>query len=320
MSEPLLHSSAISTPGPIALCCSHVEGATWESGLRAALPGTTISTWPQTSADAQCAIVWSPTQDFMDAHPNLHLIFNMGAGVDALMRLRLPPQARIVRIEDGGMAVQMADYVCHAVLRHFREFDVYAASAAGHAWSPRAPRHRADFSVGVMGLGALGMRVAATVAKFDFPVLGWSQSPKRIEGVQCLAGAAQFDQFLRQTRILVCMLPLTAQTRDILCHASLSKLKPGGYLINVARGAHLVEEDLLGLIDSGHLAGATLDVTREEPLPAGHAFWQRPEITLTPHIAAQTVLDEAIAQIAAKVSAGLDHAQISGIVDPTRGY
>jgi glyoxylate/hydroxypyruvate reductase A len=311
--------AAIAT-GPIALCCSHVEGATWEAGLRAALPHATLSTWPAASPDAQCAIVWSPTQDFMDAHPRLELIFNMGAGVDALLRLRLPPQARIVRIEDGGMAVQMADYVCHAVLRHFREFDVYASSAAAQAWQPRAPRMREDFPVGVMGLGALGMRVAQTLAKFDFPVFGWSQSPKQIDGVTCLAGTAEFNSFLARTRILVCMLPLTPDTRNILCHASLSRLMPGGYLINVARGAHLVEDDLLALIDSGHFAGATLDVTREEPLPPGHPFWRRPQITLTPHIAAQTVVREAIVQIAAKIGAGLDSPALSGIVHPARGY
>ena len=312
--------SASTTTTPIALCCSHVEGATWEAGLRAALPGTPLSVWPAAAAEAQYAIVWSPTQDFMDAHPGLRLIFNMGAGVDALMRLRLPEHARIVRIEDGGMAVQMADYVCHAVLRHVREFDAYATSAAAHAWAPRAPRDRRDFPVGVMGLGALGQRVATTLAAFDFPVIGWSQSQKSIPGVTCMAGAQAFDDFLARTRILVCMLPLTPATQDILNRASLSRLKPGGYLVNVARGAHLVEEDLLQLIDEGHMAGATLDVTRQEPAPPEHPFWHRPEIVLTPHIAAQTVVREAIAQIAAKINAGLDGAALSGVVDPRRGY
>ncbi|QHI99455.1 glyoxylate/hydroxypyruvate reductase A [Xylophilus rhododendri] len=307
-------------PTRIALCCSHVEGATWEAQLRSALPDTAISTWPKADPEARCAIVWSPTQAFLDAHPALEVIFNMGAGVDALLRLQLPPQARIVRIEDGGMAVQMADYVCHAVLRHFREFDVYAGSAAAGQWAPRKPRFRQDFPVGVMGLGALGRRVAESVAAFDFPVLGWSQSPKQIEGVTCLHGADQFDRFLQGTRILVNMLPLTPDTQDIMRRDTLSRLLPGAYVINVARGAHLVEDDLLALLDSGHIAGATLDVTREEPLPAGHPFWQRREIALTPHIAAQTVVQEAIAQIAAKVQAGFDRADLPGAVDPSRGY
>jgi glyoxylate/hydroxypyruvate reductase A len=305
---------------PIALCCSHVRRDAWEADLRAALPQATLSAWPNVAADAHYAIVWMPTQDFMDAHPNLKIIFNMGAGVDALMRLRLPAHAQVVRVEDGGMAVQMADYVCHALLRHFREFDAYAASAAEHAWVPREPRFRQDFPVGVMGLGALGQRVATTVAAFDFPVLGWSQSPKQIEGVTCLAGAGSFDDFLSRTRVLVCMLPLTPTTAGIVNRASLSRLLPGAYLINAARGDHVVEEDLLALLDSGHVAGATLDATRQEPLPAGHPFWAHPRIVLTPHIAAQTVVREAIAQIAQKIKAGLEGVPMSGVVDTRKGY
>ena len=315
-----MNDSNSNPAGAIALCCSHVEGTTWESQLRAALPKASLTVWPAVAAEAECAIVWSPTQAFMDAHPRLRLIFNMGAGVDALMRLRLPTHARVVRIEDGGMAVQMADYVCHAVLRHFREFDAYADEAAAHNWRPRKPRSRADFPVGVMGLGALGLRVTETLVKFDFPVLGWSQTIKHVEGVTCLAGADAFDEFLSRTRILVCMLPLTPLTRDIVCGTTLSRLLPGAYFINVARGAHVVESDLLALIRSGHLAGATLDVTREEPLPPGHPFWTCPQIVLTPHIAGQTVIDEAIAQIASKINAGLGDPRLSGLVDLERGY
>jgi len=315
-----MNDSNLHPGGAIALCCSHVEGSSWESRLRAALPTASLTAWPAVAPEAECAIVWSPSQAFMDAHPRLRVIFNMGAGVDALIRLRLPAHARVVRIEDGGMAVQMADYVCHAVLRHFREFDTYADARAAHIWSPRKPRLRANFPVGVMGLGALGLRVAETLVKFEFPVLGWSQSIKHVEGATCFAGADAFDEFLSRTRILVCMLPLTPLTRDIVSSATLSRLLPGAYFINVARGAHVVESDLLALIRSGHLAGATLDVTREEPLPPGHPFWTCPQIVLTPHIAAQTVVDEAIAQIALKINAGLGDPCFSGFVDPARGY
>jgi glyoxylate/hydroxypyruvate reductase A len=307
-------------PLPMALYCDHAQATEWADGLRAALPGATIDTWPAPSAGARHAIVWSPTQAFMDAHPALELILNMGAGVDALLKLRLPPKARIVRIEDGGMAVQMADYVCHAVLRHFREFDVYDASAAAGRWAPRAGRARGDFPVGVMGLGALGHRVVKSLQQFDFPVRGWSRSPKTIDGVACFSGPAQFDEFLAATRILVCMVPLTPDTRDILCRASLSKLQPGGYLINVARGAHLVEDDLLALLDSGHLAGAMLDVTRTEPLPAGHPFWSHSKVTITPHISAQTLVSESIAQMVQKIQAVQRGEVPAGLVDPARGY
>lgn len=304
----------------IALYCAQAQASAWADGLRAALPGTQIDLWPEASPEARHAIVWTPTQDFMDAHPALELIFNMGAGVDALLKLRLPPKARIVRIEDGGMAVQMADYVCHAVLRHFREFDIYDRTAAAGQWAPRPDRTRSDFPVGVMGLGVLGQRVVSALQQFDFPVRGWSRSPKAIDGVRCFSGTEQFDDFLAASRFLVCMVPLTPDTRDILCRASLSRLQPGGYLINVARGAHLVEDDLLALLDSGHLAGAMLDVTRTEPLPPGHPLWSHPKVTITPHISAQTVVSESIAQMVQKIEAVQRGEAPAGLVDPARGY
>jgi glyoxylate/hydroxypyruvate reductase A len=226
----------------------------------------------------------------------------------------------VVRLDDAGMSVQMAEYVCHAVIRHFREFDGYAADIKAGTWTYRKPRERAEFPVGVMGLGVLGARVAQSVAQFDFPVVGWSRSLKNLEGVRCFAGAAQFNDFLASTRILVNLLPLTPETRDIMCLQTLSRLQSGGYVINVARGAHLVDDDLLALLASGHLAGAMLDVFRNEPLPPEHPFWQEPKITITPHTSARTLRDESIAQIAAKIRALEAGQAIVGIVDPVRGY
>ena len=148
----------------------------------------------------------------------------------------------------------------------------------------------------------------------------WSRTPRHVEGVRCFAGAAQFDDFLAASRVLVCLLPLTPDTEDILDRRTLSRLMPGGYLINVARGAHLVEQDLLALLDEGHLAGATLDVLREEPPPAGHPFLAHPKITLTPHTSARTLRDESIAQIAGKIRAFDRGEPVAGVVDPVRGY
>jgi glyoxylate/hydroxypyruvate reductase A len=162
--------------------------------------------------------------------------------------------------------------------------------------------------------------VARTLASFGFPVAGWSQSPKQIDGVQCLHGEAQFESFLRGTRILVCLLPLTPQTQDIIDAQALALLRPGAYVINVARGAHVVDEALLAAIGSGHVAGATLDVFRTEPLPPEHPFWKAPTITITPHISAATLREESIAQIAGKIRALERGEPISGIVDRKRGY
>ena len=307
----------------ITFCCTDTRPEPWLEGLRAALPGAIVENWQPGAAPADYAVVWAPPQAFLDSQPALKAIFNTGAGVDALMKLRLPVGVPVVRLDDAGMAVQMAEYVCHAVIRHFRELDVYEAEAAEGRWAHRKPRRRAEFTVGIMGLGVLGVRVSQALAQFDFPVLGWSRSPKQLAGVQCFAGEAGLADFLAATQALVCLLPLTPETEGILRRETLRQLKPGAYVINVARGGHLVDDDLLALLDSGHLAGATLDVFHTEPLPAGHPFWQHPKISITPHTSARTLRNETIAQIAGKLAAlesGQTLDSLAGVVNPHQGY
>ena len=304
----------------ITICCTDTKTEPWVAGLRAALPGAHVAVWQPGDPQADFAVVWAPPQQFLDEQPGLRALFNIGAGVDALLRLRLPSGAQVVRLDDAGMSVQMAEYVCHAVIRHFRELDAYEADMRGGRWGYRRPRLRSEFTVGVMGLGVLGERVARALAHFEFPVLGWSRSPKRVPGVRAFEGAGQFDDFLAASRVLVNLLPLTPETENLLNRATLSRLPAGAYLINVARGAHVVEEDLLALVDSGHLAGATLDVFRTEPLPAGHPFWNHPRIVATPHTSARTLRDESIAQIACKIAALQRGEPLAGVVDRERGY
>lgn len=304
----------------LLFCCAGTKPEPWIAGLRAALPAADVAVWEPGAPAADYAVVWAPPQAFLDEQPGLRAVFNIGAGVDALLKLRLPPTARVVRLDDAGMSVQMAEYVCHAVIRHYREFDGYEADVRQGRWSYRKPRSRADFAVGVMGLGVLGSRVAQALRVFEFPVNGWSRSPKALDGVRGFSGREGFNDFLAASRVLVNLLPLTPDTQDILNRDTLSRLQPGGYVINVARGAHLVDEDLLALLDEGHLAGATLDVFRTEPLPAGHPFWTHPSIAVTPHTSARTLRDESIAQIAGKIRALEQGEPIAGIVDPVRGY
>ncbi|MBC7917480.1 MAG: glyoxylate/hydroxypyruvate reductase A [Rhodoferax sp.] len=304
----------------VIYCSADWDAAAWIPGLQAALPQAEVSLWEPGAPLADYAIVWKPPQQLLDEQTQLKALFNTGAGVDALMKLRLPGGLPIIRLDDAGMSVQMAEYVCHAVIRHFREFDGYEADMGAGKWSYRKPRSRADFPVGILGLGVLGARVARAVAHFDFPVNGWSRSPKTLDGVQCFSGEAGLDAFLRVTRIVVCLLPLTPDTEDLLNAKRLSQLMPGGYVINVARGAHLVDADLLALLDSGHLAGASLDVFRTEPLPAEHPFWKRPNIMLTPHTSARTLRSESIAQIAGKIAALERGDPVAGRVDAVRGY
>ena len=304
----------------ISLCYPGVDPGPWLDGLRALLPDACVTVWQAGAEPADYAVVWAPPQQFIDEQTRLKAVFNIGAGVDKLLQLRLPPGLRVVRLDDAGMAVQMAEYVCHALSRHYRAFEDYEQQARAGQWLQRAPRARTGFPVGIMGMGVLGQRVAQAVQQFDFPVRGWSRTPHAMPGVTGYCGVDSLDEFLAATRVLVCLLPLTPDTRNILCRATLSMLQPGAYVINVARGALLVEDDLLALIDSGHLAGATLDVFQAEPLAPGHAFWTHPRIRVTPHVSAQTLEGDSLAQIAGKIQALEQGQSVAGIVDLARGY
>lgn len=307
----------------ITCCLTDTKTPPWLEGFQAAFSDATIEQWVPGSPLADYAVVWAPPQQFFDEQTALKGVFNIGAGVDALAKLRIPADVPVVRLDDAGMSVQMAEYVCHAVIRHFREFDGYESDVASGKWSYRKPRARNDYPVGVMGVGVLGERVSRALAQFDFPVLGWSRSEKTVAGVTCFSGVEGLNDFLKATRILVCLLPLTPETENILNNDTLGRLLPGAYVINVARGGHLVDEDLIELIDSGQLAGATLDVFRTEPLPASHAFWNHPKITVTPHTSARTLRDESIAQIAGKIralEAGAAIGSLAGVVDLKKGY
>ena len=295
----------------------------WISGFKAALPQAHVVVWQEGATIAPCnyAVLWSPPAALLPELQHVKAIFLTGAGVDAILTLRdALPAVPLIRLGDAGMAVQMAEYVVHAVLRYFRRFDEYEKQARRGLWKPLPQHQKDDFSIGVMGIGVLGTRVLEALAPFGFPLRGWSRGPKDMPGVSCFSGAGGLDEFLRATRVLVCMLPLTPETTNLLDRARLAQLPEGAYLINVARGAHVAEPDLLALIRSGRIAGATLDVFRNEPLPAPHPFWDEPRITLTPHIAALTLPVESAAQIAGKIVALERGEAVADLVDQLRGY
>jgi len=295
----------------------------WLEPLARALPEATVLPWRADDAavDADVAVVWHPPAELFTRERKLQAIFNLGAGVDGLLTLAtLPPNVPIVRLEDAGMAVQMAEYAAYALMRASRQFDAYERQQRQGVWHDLPETIRADWPVGVLGLGVMGVRVAHTLAALEYPVAGWSRSPREIDGIQTYAGQAGLRDFLARTRVLVNLLPLTAETRDILCYDTLRQLLPNAYLINMGRGEHLVEEDLLALIDAGHIAGATLDVFRTEPLPAGHRFWTDARISITPHIAAISLRQNTADQIANKIRALMAGQPLSGVVSRERGY
>jgi len=290
-----------------AKACSSMEFIGWDAGGGA--------------VDADYAVVWRPPAELFLRERRLKAIFNLGAGVDSLLRLpELPKDLPVVRVEDAGMARQMIEYVVHGLIHLTRNFDEYAGLQRAGQWKPLPPVLPRKWPVGVMGQGVIGGQVAQAIASLGYPVAGWSRSRRELQGVQSYAGAEELPGFLARTRVLVNVLPLTPETENILNRDMLGQLLPGGYLINVARGLHVVDEDLLALIDSGHLQGALLDVFREEPLPAGHPYWRHPKVRVTPHIAAISLEEETVAQILGKLEQLQAGQAISGIVARGNGY
>lgn len=307
----------------ICASTSAIEQATWCELLAAALPHAEVFPWQDDgpACGADVAVVWRPPATLFARERELRVVFNLGAGVDALLNLPdLPDDVLIVRLEDAGMAAQMAEYVAHYVVRASRHFNEYEALQKARRWQPLSEIDRRQWPIGIMGMGVLGTSVARAMAGLDYPVAGWSRSGRRLEGVQTYAGRDALPAFLARTRVLVNLLPLTPGTEDILCRETLSQLLPDSHLINLGRGAHLVEEDLPPLLDSGHMAGAMLDVFRVEPLPAEHPFWTHPRIGITPHVAGVTLRRETIEQIGTKILAIMRGETITGVVVRERGY
>ncbi len=295
----------------------------WIRGFASALPQAQVVVWREGETVDPCdyAVLFAPPAGMFADLQHVKAIFLTGAGADEIMKVadRLPP-VPIVRLADAGMAEQMVDYVVYAVLRYFRRFDEYETQNRSASWKPLPLHEKADFTVGLLGPGVLGKPVLAALRALGFPLRSWSRTAKDIAGVRCFAGAGELDDFLRGTRVVVCMLPLTRDTHNLLDHARLSLLAPGAYVINVARGGHVVEDDLLALIKTGQIAGATLDVFNTEPLPQSHPFWSEPRISITPHAAAMTLPAPSAEQIAAKIGALTRGEAIDDLVDVQRGY
>ncbi len=275
---------------PLSLICPTKDPAPWIAAIKAIEPDIDLRVWPDDGdkADVTFTLVWAQPQGIFAQYPNLQVVASMGAGVDNLLQdTSIPAQAAMVRMVDPRLVSQMGDYVLTATLNHVRQLPTYAQQQQQHQWQPLRPRNVDAVTVGVMGLGQIGSAVAHRLAQVGFQVTGWSRRAKSMANVQVFSGQ-QLTDFLVASEILICLLPLTAETENILNIDTLGQLPQGAYVINVARGNHLVEEDLLSLLNKNYLAGACLDVFRQEPLPQEHPFWSHPKVTVTPHIASLT--------------------------------
>lgn len=293
----------------------------WLAALANALPEAHLEWWSRSSGPADFAVVWKPPAELFAQQRGLRAVFNLGAGVDALLALpTLPPDLPIYRLENAGMAEPMARYALTALLRHLHHFDAFERAQAAGDWAPQPPRDPADCTVGVLGLGAIGRVVASALVSAGFRVRGHARSLHHLAGVHCYAGEAGWPPFLQGLDALIAVLPATPDSRDLLNRAALARMAAGALLVNLGRGQHVVDEDLIALLDAGHLGGAVLDVFREEPLPPDHPFWSHPKVLVTPHVAGVTRVAEAAGQVAEQARAVLAGRLARGRVDRARGY
>jgi len=298
------------------------RGHAWQKVFAAEVPEIDFRCWPDIGdpAEIRHLVAWVLTDELIAMLPNLEVLFSIGAGIDQLAADKLPRHLRIVRMIEPGITQTMADYVSMAVLALHRDLPFYLAEQRAGRWSHRDTLLTSERRVGMMGLGELGRAALGALAPYGFRLSGWSRSSQAIEGVTCFHGAQGFDAFLAQTDILVCLLPLTDETRGILCRETFVKLPRGARLVNVARGGHLVQDDLLAALGSGQIEAAMLDVTDPEPLPAGHPFCSHPAIFLTPHVAGVTRRETAVHVLIDNLRRELAGQPLLGEVDRTRGY
>jgi glyoxylate/hydroxypyruvate reductase A len=297
--------------------------AEWADALRAVDPALDIRLYPEANDPAaiEAAVVWT-AHDMAELrrYPNLKLIVSMGAGVDHLLRPPGPPSGvPVARLVDRRLTQAMTEWVLLNVLRFHRQDPEYRAQQAARVWKELPAPDTAERRIGILGLGELGSSAARALSTLGFPVMGWSRRRKDLAGVETFF-ANGLDSMLRRTDILVCLLPLTPETRGVVDRDLLATLPRGAFVINGARGAHVVDADLLRALDSGHVAGAALDVFEPEPLPPEHPYWAHPRVFVSPHAASITIPRSAAPQVVENIHRSRDGRPLINLVDFAAGY
>lgn len=266
------------------------RGRIWKALFAQQAPEVDFRIWPDVgdAEDIRYLVVWELPSELLAKLPNLEVIFSVGAGIDQFDLSLVPAHVKVVRMIEPLLAQGMAEYVVLATLGLHRNLLDYVAAQRERRWEPIGLVPAAQRRVSVMGLGMMGQAALEALRPFGFQLAGWSRSERSIEGVQCFAGHDSLEAFLRKSDILICLLPLTPQTRGILCRKTFDLLPRGARLINAGRGGHLVEQDLLEALAGGYISAAVLDVFAEEPLRSDHPFWNHPRILITPHMASNT--------------------------------
>lgn len=298
-----------------------IEG--WKSALKNAVPNVEVYNYLEKHPveKVKMALVWKPPMGVIKNYPNLECIASSGAGVDFLFEDKtLPTAIPITRVVDEYLAQDMSEHVIGLVFSYLKNFNQYKHDQINKIWKPLGYRRIKDLTVGIMGLGALGTVLAADLVKFGFKVNGWSQSAKYLKAVDTFSGQENLRNFLGATQILVCLLPLTNATTGILNKQLFNQLPKGAHIINVARGGHLVDEDLIEMLDNGHLSGASLDVFHQEPLSKKHPFWEHEKINMTPHYASVSDTASVVPQIIENYRRLASGEELLNLVSTSKGY
>jgi len=295
----------------------------WKSELERYLPELDFRVWPDMGAaeEIEFLLIWGQLGELLKSLPSLKVIMSLGAGVDHLGDLKnIPKNISIIRLIDRGLTQGMSEYVLLNVLRFHRLDIVYRQQQAEKIWREHPPVSASEICVGIMGLGVLGADAAKKLKSLDYEVLGWTRTPRSFDVCSVLHGQKNFKEFLGRSNILVCLLPLTAETEGILCKETFSKLPTNSYLVNAGRGRHVVDGDLIEALKIGQLGGAAIDVFEKEPLPKSHPFWVNDKILITPHAASITNYKTAAKSIAANIKKWQAGGDVVGLVNSNQGY
>jgi glyoxylate/hydroxypyruvate reductase A len=322
--DPQATDSPSSQPSRAALVLylNTARAQWWKDHLGNLLPEFECRLWTDEGdpTDVRYAVVWRPPTGWLKQFSNLRCIFSVGAGIDHILEDKLLPDVPVIRTTGEDLTQRMREYICLHVLRlHRRSMDTEKAQRE-RRWHNQVIPVAGERVVGIMGLGNLGTACAESLLKLGFNVTGWARSKHNLTGINCYAGDAELAEFLNDIDILVCLLPLTPATDNILSSKLFNNLPAGACIINAGRGAHLVEDDLLQALNTGHIAHATLDVFRQEPLPDDHPFWQHPQITVTPHVASMIDPESGGKEIAANLRRFENGEPIADLASRDRGY